>query len=162
MDISAANGSSSKVREDLMSFPSPGVDLPNPNRFELSRNPSVSDLGQMYEGPESPATIHGQPLGHGMEVKDMMNGVVMRPGNLRSKTRLSYQGHRKRGSSGSGGRRTFSFSNRYGSNSFMYDGDDAEGDLGYAAAEVTEKNTRKVIVERLETVKSKNPVFTWC
>lgn len=43
-----------------------------------------------------------------------------------------------------------------------YDGDDLEGDLGYAAAEDREGNQRKVIVERLETVKSKNPVFTWC
>ena len=156
MDISSANGSSSKGREDLMSFSS---DLPNPNRFELSRNLSVSDLGQMYSGPETPATIQGQPLAHGIEVKGMMNGVATRPEHLRSKTRLSYEGHRKRGS---GGHRTSSFHNRYGSNSFLYDGDDAEGDLGYAAAEVTEKNTRKVIVERLETVKSKNPVFTWC
>jgi hypothetical protein len=44
----------------------------------------------------------------------------------------------------------------------VYDGDDLEGDLGYAAAEGMEGNQRKVIVERLETVKSKNPVFTWC
>jgi hypothetical protein len=40
--------------------------------------------------------------------------------------------------------------------------DDVEGDLGYAAAEGMEGNRRKVIVERLETVKAKNPVFTWC
>lgn len=44
------------------------------------------------------------------------------------------------------------------------DDDDAalEGDLGYAAAQDMEGNRRKVIVERLEAVKSKNPVFTWC
>lgn len=42
------------------------------------------------------------------------------------------------------------------------DGDELEGDLGYAAAEGMEGNRRKVIVERLEPVKSKNPVFTWC
>ncbi|KAK3488112.1 phosphatidylinositol 3 and 4-kinase-domain-containing protein [Neurospora hispaniola] len=40
--------------------------------------------------------------------------------------------------------------------------DDAGGDLGYAAAEGMEGNQRKVIVERLEAVKSRNPVFTWC
>jgi hypothetical protein len=45
----------------------------------------------------------------------------------------------------------------------MYDdADDLEGDLGYAVAEGMEQNQRRVIVERLETVKSKNPVFTWC
>jgi phosphatidylinositol 4-kinase type 2 len=44
-----------------------------------------------------------------------------------------------------------------------YDEDDGlEGDLGYAAAEGMEGNQRKVIVERLEPVKTRNPVFTWC
>lgn len=37
-----------------------------------------------------------------------------------------------------------------------------EGDLGYAAAEGQMGNQRKVIVERLEAVKTSNPVFTWC
>ena len=41
-------------------------------------------------------------------------------------------------------------------------GDDIEGDLGYAAAEGMENNRRRVIVERLEPVRTKNPVFTWC
>ncbi|ERT00895.1 hypothetical protein HMPREF1624_02129 [Sporothrix schenckii ATCC 58251] len=40
--------------------------------------------------------------------------------------------------------------------------EDIEGDLGYAAAEGMENNRRRVIVERLEPVKTKNPVFTWC
>ncbi|CAK7265123.1 Phosphatidylinositol 4-kinase LSB6 [Sporothrix epigloea] len=40
--------------------------------------------------------------------------------------------------------------------------EDVEGDLGYAAAEGMENNRRRVIVERLEPVKTKNPVFTWC
>lgn len=42
------------------------------------------------------------------------------------------------------------------------DDDGLEGDLGYAAAEGMEGNQRKVIVERLEPVKTRNPVFTWC
>ncbi|KAL1883811.1 hypothetical protein VTK73DRAFT_8347 [Phialemonium thermophilum] len=42
------------------------------------------------------------------------------------------------------------------------DDDELEGDLGYAAAEGMEGNRRKVIVERLEPVKGRNPVFTWC
>jgi hypothetical protein len=41
-------------------------------------------------------------------------------------------------------------------------GDDDEGDLGYAANEDMEGNRKKVIVERLEMVKGRNPVFTWC
>jgi hypothetical protein len=47
-----------------------------------------------------------------------------------------------------------------------YDEEDEEelegGDLGYAAATGMEGNRRKVIVERLEMVKGRNPVFTWC
>lgn len=39
---------------------------------------------------------------------------------------------------------------------------DGDGDLGYAAAQEMEGNRKKVIVERLETVKGKPPVFTWC
>ncbi|KAG6182081.1 hypothetical protein E4U27_002012 [Claviceps purpurea] len=50
----------------------------------------------------------------------------------------------------------------YGDSQDVYDGDDLEGDLGYAAAEGQMGNRRKVIVERLEAVKSRNPVFTWC
>jgi phosphatidylinositol 4-kinase type 2 len=40
--------------------------------------------------------------------------------------------------------------------------DDDDGDLGYAATADREANRQRVIVERLENVKSKNPVFTWC
>jgi phosphatidylinositol 4-kinase type 2 len=40
--------------------------------------------------------------------------------------------------------------------------DDLEGDLGYAAASDMEGSKRKVIVERLETVKGGTPFFTWC
>ena len=160
MDISAANGSTStKARSNHMSFDPPS-DLPNPNRFELSRNPSATDLGYMQDEPETPATIHGDPIAHGSERREFANGLGNRPTPTRSRTRLSYDGHRRRGSSGN--RRRFSFSQRYNNNSFLYDGDDAEGDIGFAAAEDTEKNTRKVIVERLETVLSSNPVFTWC
>lgn len=48
------------------------------------------------------------------------------------------------------------------SSATFFGGDDVEGDLGYAAASGMENATRKVIVERLETVKSNNPVFSWC
>jgi hypothetical protein len=42
------------------------------------------------------------------------------------------------------------------------DEEDGEGDLGFGAARDQEGSRRKVIVERLEMVKSKPPVFTWC
>lgn len=37
-----------------------------------------------------------------------------------------------------------------------------DGDLGYSVIDGTERATKKVIAERLETVKARNPVFTWC
>lgn len=154
MDISAANGPV-KAREDLMHF-SPGRDLPNPNRFELSRNPSMTDVGQMYDEPHDLTTVQSEPYGQKQERQDFSNG-----GALRTPSRPTNDRHSRWGST-SNNRRAFSFGGRNGNASMLYDGDDAEGDLGFAAATVTEKNTRKVIVERLETVQSKNPVFTWC
>ncbi|KAF2135856.1 uncharacterized protein K452DRAFT_260021 [Aplosporella prunicola CBS 121167] len=80
-----------------------------------------------------------------------------------AKTRMSYDGPPRllRAASPKGRRRNFSFSVR-GNNGVDIAEADAEGDLGYAAAEDMEDHRKKVIVERLETVKSKNPVFTWC
>jgi len=163
MDISAANASAPAPQHDLLGLSSPTTDLPNPNRFDLSRNNSSSDLGQLSNGPESPATIHGPISDHQIDLdKDKVSYANnTRPSATRSKTRLSFEGHRKSPSSSSQ-RRRYSFSTRYGSGAYVGDGDDLEGDLGYSAAEGMEGNQRKVIVERLETVKSKNPVFTWC
>ena len=162
MDISAANASAPPVQHDLLGLSSPTADLPNPNRFDLSRNNSTSDLGQMPNGMESPATVHGPLLEQRSELDEakMVHAKNTRPSATRSKTRFSYEGHRKNASMSSQ-RRRYSFSNRYGGG-FIGDGDDLEGDLGYSAAEGMEGSQRKVIVERLETVKSKNPVFTWC
>ncbi|MCJ1417855.1 phosphatidyl inositol kinase [Xylographa parallela] len=158
MDISAANGSSSKVQSDLLNSSPPTSELPNPNRFDLSRNLSSSDLGQQHDRNERSVTEEAARLNRSSE---MTNGNKSRPSTIPIRTRASYEGHRKRSSTG-GHHRRYSHSMRGGTSSFLYDGDDLEGDLGYAAAEGMEGNQRKVIVERLETVKSKNPVFTWC
>ena len=155
MDISAANGTTSKPPNDLVRFSPPTAESPNSNRFELSRNPSASDFGNINGISGTPSTSQ---IG---QLRDTSVGVSARPSLPKPKTRSSYDGHRRRGPTASA-RRRYSFSARHGSNSFMYDGDDLEGDLGYAAAEDMERSQRKVIVERLETVKSKNPVFSWC
>ena len=162
MDISAANASAPQVQHDLLGLSSPTADLPNPNRFDLSRNNSASDLGHFAPGTETPATVHGPFSDQRVELDEakMMHANNTRPSATRSKTRLSYQGHGKNAST-SGQRRRYSFSTRHGGG-FVGNGDDLEGDLGYSAAEGMEGSQRKVIVERLETVKSKNPVFTWC
>ncbi|KAK4697363.1 phosphatidylinositol 4-kinase type 2, partial [Lecanoromycetidae sp. Uapishka_2] len=163
MDISTANASVPAPQHDLLGLSSPTTDLPNPNRFDLSRNNSSSDLGQLSNGSESPANIHGPLLDEQIDLDQakMSYANNTRPSATRSKTRVSFEGHRKSQSSSSQ-RRRYSFSTRYGSGGQLGDGDDLEGDLGYSAAEGMEGNQRKVIVERLETVKSKNPVFTWC
>lgn len=162
MDISAANASAPLPQHDLLGLSSPTTDLPNPNRFDLSRNNSSSDLGQLSTGPETPATIHGPILGHHAELDEakIVHANGGRPGPIRSRTRLSFEGPRKNASSSSQRLRYSTSAKRGGV--FLGDSDDLEGDLGYSAAEGMEGNQRKVIVERLETVKSKNPVFTWC
>jgi len=161
MDISAAIASAPAQQHDLLGLSSPTTELPNPNRFDLSRNNSSSDLG--LSGPETPATIHGPFLDHQAELDEakLVYANNTRPSATRSKTRLSFEGHRKNHSSGSQ-RRRYSYSTRHGAGGFLGNADDLEGDLGYSAAEGMEGSQRKVIVERLETVKSKNPVFTWC
>ena len=155
MDISAAN-SAPAVQQDLLNLSSPTTDLPNPNRFDLSRNSSSSDLAQLPNGPGTPVILPEQRTAHEVKIKS-----PSRPNAPRSRTRLSFESHKK-GASTSSQRRRYSFSTRYGSNAPLHDADDLEGDLGYSAAEGMEGSRRKVIVERLETVKSKNPVFTWC
>ena len=162
MDISAAIASAPTQQHDLIGLSSPSTDLPNPNRFDLSRNNSSSDLGHLG-GHETPASIQGPFLDHQAELEEakLVYANNTRPSATRSKTRLSFEGHRKTASSGSQ-RRRYSYSTRHGAGGFVGNGDDLEGDLGYSAAEGMEGSQRKVIVERLETVKSKNPVFTWC
>jgi phosphatidylinositol 4-kinase type 2 len=160
MDISVANGSASQP--DLIGLSTPPADLPNPNRFELG-SPRASEDTSRLHSPElaasflNGATQRDKPSKSGVKFED-------RPALGHSRNRMSYDGparelpHPNRSQN-----RRFSYSSRSrGPGQMMYDGDDLEGDLGYAAAEGMEGNQRKVIVERLETVKSKNPVFTWC
>ena len=164
MDISAANTSAMAQHHDLLGLSSPSAELPNPNRFDLSRQGSSSESLRLAEGQKTPATVDGVTFDHTNGARAPRNKNVKplaRPGTTRSKTRLSFEEPRK--SLGlSSHRRRYSYSMRNGSTSFLYDGDDLEGDLGYAAAEGMEGSQRRVIVERLETVKSKNPVFSWC
>jgi phosphatidylinositol 4-kinase type 2 len=167
MDIGAAYASAPVPTHDLLGMGSPTNELPNPNRFELSRDQSSADLGRIHEEPSSPATIsdlrHSRQELDDRAKQELSNSLTLpsRPTNHpRSRTRSSLDYFR----SGSGGSvRRYSNSNyRRGSNPDLYDRDDLEGDIGYAAAEGMEGYERKVIVERLETVKSSNPVFTWC
>ncbi|KAH0538070.1 hypothetical protein FGG08_005332 [Glutinoglossum americanum] len=181
MDISAANASAPLPQYDLLGLGSPpagqkkrSTDLPNPGRFSLSRasssidgRPSRDDM----DGPQSPksiATVDGsgsEPhpgLDRGGHRLTRSESAQIGLG-ISSGPRSSYEGPSRRLRSTPGSkRRGGSFSYRRPSTAMLYDGDDLEGDLGYSAAQDMDSNRRKVIVERLETVKSKNPVFTWC
>ena len=149
MDISAAIGS---PEPDLLGPSSPTSELPNPNRFELSRGRESRDSERARA--TSPVTIDGTAFGrgsidgvsHGRDLGKSWATLPPRP-EPRQAASIDYY-------------RQGSLPNARGVS--IFGGDDLEGDLGYAAAEGMEGNQRKVIVERLEAVKSKNPVFTWC
>lgn len=180
MDIGAAN-SSSPSAADLLGMASPPTQLPNAGRFELSGNVTDSALDETRSMEDSLAvttngnTATSSPTRMAKDRPKLPRGAVggttSYPGpspqrvnssisiyaTPRRERRYSYATAMGRRNShtiaqqlhGSGGRS-------------LYDDDDVAGDLGYAAAEGMEGNQRKVIVERLEPVKARNPVFTWC
>ena len=75
---------------------------------------------------------------------------------------MSYDAPRQRDQDLRPHHRRFSLSSRRGNGGMFAGEDEDEGDLGYAANEDLDGNRKRVIVERLEMVKAKNPVFTWC
>ena len=127
----------------------------------LFRSPRPSEDNSKLFSPLSPRSDVASPEGAASRPSGEQG--PSRPLMGRSSTQFSRhvpqhplsQVHRKEQRKSS-----FSWGDSHGQ--LMNDNDDLEGDLGYAAAEDMEHNQRKVIVERLETVKSKNPVFTWC
>lgn len=162
MDISTANASDPVGHSDLLRFESP-TDLPNPNRFNMSRNNSSSDLGILGDESETPAASHGPMFADSdLDEAKIIHANNTRPTATRSKTRISIESSGSRPAFAGGTRPRRSLSAKFTSAGSLGDVDELEGDLGYSAAEGMESSRRKVIVERLETVKSKNPVFTWC
>lgn len=159
MDISAAHASAPPVQHDLLGLSSSDIGAAQVNRFNISRQNSANDVrpSEDSNGALSPSSVQDFTFDSGKESRFVSN----RPLPARSKTRLSYEEPRRLFDN-LGERRRFSFGISRKLPSLSDDGDDLEGDLGYAAAEDQEMNRRKVIVERLETVKSRNPVFTWC
>ncbi|KAL4780376.1 phosphatidylinositol 3 and 4-kinase-domain-containing protein [Aspergillus varians] len=142
MDIGAAI---SMADQDLMGFGTPPSELPNPNRFELNRDRTSRDSGR-------PPTASSTDYGFGRGSTDVPSPRRNGDRNWPPLPPRSGNKHQKNSS----------FSSARGQAQLIWSSDDLEGDLGYAAAEGMEGNQRKVIVERIEAVKSKNPVFTWC
>ena len=161
MDISTVNGSTPVPQHDLLGLGGPASDLPHPNRFNLSRTNSITDVQATAQDVDfgSPSKQDGNEQEQRRRLKHIQ---LARPQDQRRTTRASYEGPLSPRPTSGNRRRVHSLTAHHSSGGLMYDNDDLEGDLGYAAAEGREKNQRKVIVERLEMVKSKNPVFTWC
>jgi len=165
MDISAALSTPKQKPQPDLLIGSPPLDLANTNRFNISRQSSSIDVRESDDsmrGPLSPATVQAISWSASTN-RDGSGGMSnSRPNH---KARMSYdeshhsRWHRENSDSR---RRRFSFSMRHSSNPLIMGDDDIEGDLGYAANEDMEGNRKRVIVERLEMVKAKNPVFTWC
>lgn len=157
MDISAAYGSSNAAQPDLLGLSSPSQDRRD-NPFNHSRQNSSQDI---HAGASSPTMTKE------LSSAAIHSSSAPRPGAFRTRTlgRNSYDVPRSMINSPPERRRRFSFTvgRAFGNRiSSWADGDDEDGDLGYSAASGRRNVTRKVIVERLEVVKSKPPVFSWC
>ncbi|KAF1850689.1 uncharacterized protein K460DRAFT_20003 [Cucurbitaria berberidis CBS 394.84] len=153
MDITAVSTPPQKPQPDLL-MNSPPLDSARENRFNLSRDSSSLDIRRSdpIAGPTSPATVSDVNWSS-RNIAEATNG---RPGH---RSRMSYDAPRHNHHHGKKQQRRFSLTNRRDLDEYGFDD---EGDLGYAANEDMEGNRKKVIVERLEMVKGRNPVFTWC
>jgi len=161
MDISAALSTPPLQPQSDLLMASPPLD----NRFNISRQSSSADVRESEEsvrGPLSPATVHAVSW----NARAVANSPASLGGNRPNHgARMSYDESRtwRRGrEQPENRRRRFSFSTRHSNSPIIMGDDDLEGDLGYAANEDMDGNRKRVIVERLEMVKSKHPVFTWC
>ncbi|KAI9695700.1 MAG: Phosphatidylinositol 4-kinase type 2-beta [Bogoriella megaspora] len=154
-----------KPAPDLLSLSPPNPARSAANRFNVSRQASSTNVhaSEAANGSLSPTASKTIDWAAHRTSSDLSPTSVrsQRPSNQRSKTRFSLETPRRRAFSPEARRRRFSLGGNRGLPDFGVEDED-EGDLGYAAAEDMEGNRRRVIVERLETVKSKNPVFTWC
>lgn len=160
MDISAAYASApAKPQPDLLGF-APELEA-GENPFNSSRQNSSDTIPQIRQsGPE---------LGLAQSLDVPASASLLgnqRPVALRSSTvnqpRMSYDVPSTRRPWHQAGKRRSSFTVRRIALGDDDDDEDGEGDLGFGAARDQEGSRRKVIVERLEMVKSKPPVFTWC
>ncbi|TID20622.1 hypothetical protein E2P81_ATG05257 [Venturia nashicola] len=173
MDISAAHASAPQAQHDLLGGSSPKQG--KTNRFNISRQSSQLDVGTDSRDDELQA-VDSEPLSpdfvqefavHSPSKGPRHSGSYFpprRPNAYAHHPRMSYdeprtlssRHHHRRFSVGGGPRGR----DIRGSIPFLDEGD--EGDLGYTAAGDREGNRKKVIVERLETVKGGKPFFTWC
>jgi phosphatidylinositol 4-kinase type 2 len=141
-----------KPQADLL-LNSPPLETARGNRFNLSRDSSSLDVRRTENGaPASPTNTNGVSW-------DSRNLLETKDGRPAHRSRMSYDAPRTNPQEARRHQRRFSLTHRRDLDEYGFDD---EGDLGYAANEDNEGNRKKVIVERLEMVKGRNPVFTWC
>lgn len=164
MDISAAHPSaaSAVANGDLLGTSLPEHTLSTPNRFNISRENSSQNL----HGPEIQEVVK-EHLSPDLPPNETRLSPAplrsARPATHRSRTgnaRMSYDLPRAPWSASPVATRSRRFSLNFSRRNS--EGDEEDGDLGYAATAEREGAMRKVIVERLEMVKSRAPVFKWC
>jgi len=161
MDISSALSSTPQPQHDLLGSPRSEFPPTGGSPFNISRQSSSMDVTrpslELNGAPLSPDSIN--MLADGSPSRKPRGQYSSRPIH---KALMSFDDPRTFRDRMTSRSRRLSLSNRRTTTPFLVPEDDAEGDLGYSAAEDRESNRKRVIVERLEPVKSKNPVFTWC
>ena len=189
MDISSVRPSASMALStqpyDLLGIPSPAADNTKAdNPFNTSRHVNTQDDRTNGEVPtESLSSASARILADGSRDNEQRQSGSGRPsmpsygtsiGNLRMsldeskiwrsperngrwRQQQRRQQRERRFSFGGGG--SISDAARMMS---LDDHDADDGDLGFAAVEDRTSSRKKVIIERLEIVKAKGPVFTWC
>lgn len=178
MDIGAANPSSASAAADLLGMASPPTNLPHSGRFELSGNSADAAVEEAQSMEDAQAFPNGNTAASSPTRASNHRPGLPRsgvgaagsfPGPQRSQSTINIYATPRRErrysyATAIGRRHSHTIAQQlHGQRTGVYDDDDdIEGDLGFAAAEGMEGNQRKVIVERLEPVKARNPVFTWC
>ena len=159
--LPAANGAFDLLGQDDGDMGARQSEDQRSNPFNNSRQDSSQEVPTLSSPAPNKETDPSTPA----------SAPAPRPRHFRSHTghaRLSLDTPsylRSPATASSGRRRRFSLTLQRGLSrtaTWDDDGEEGDGDLGFAAASGREGATRKVIVERIEVVKSKVPVFSWC
>lgn len=171
MDIGAAiPASAPALNSDLLvDTLSPRSELPSTVRLGATGNRSKSSP-LVNRGVDGAASDDDADDIGASSIKSDSNTLTARNGTHHAqRPRMNYPGAggggRSRSSwdwAGHGRRRSGSSRRRSSFGGLWLSDDEAEGDLGYSALTAGDAAKKKVIAERLEPVKARNPVFTWC
>lgn len=180
MDIGAAAASAPLPREhDLLGLSPTRSEIPSSMRLGMSRTQSLqsneSGSSSNHNGhirstsPPSVASTTASKSSVGRETNPSIPSSSLNSPRSHRRSHKSFDETRALPTRKKQGpnffdqrKRRFSLTTGTGPPRNVYNDDDVEGDLGYSAVGGCEGAQKKVIVERLEAVKSRNPVFTWC